>query len=237
MAFGGVNVGPTERWLSALGGAALGAYGLSRGTWGGLGLAALGGALVWRGATGHCSLYGALGISTAERHGPATAIPAGEGVKVEESVTIQKPAAELYRFWRDLNNLGRFMEHLETVRAEGNRSHWVACGPLGYRAEWDAEIITDRPNELIGWRSLPGSAVDTAGSVHFSELPGRGTEVRVILKYDPPAGRLGAAVARLFGQSPQAQIREDLRRLKQYMETGEIPTTAGQPRGTSSPRR
>jgi uncharacterized membrane protein len=129
------------------------------------------------------------------------------------------------------------MQHLEGVRAEGSRSHWVACGPLGHRVEWDAEIITDSVNELIGWRSLPGSEVDTAGSVHFRELPeGRGTEVRVSLKYDPPAGKLGAAVARLFGASPQSQVREDLRRFKQFMETGEIPTTAGQPRGTCGGR-
>jgi uncharacterized membrane protein len=219
--------------MSALGGTALTTYGLSRGTLGGLALAAAGGALLWRGLSGHSTFYSALGISTAEPRGRATSIPAGHGVKIEESITIQKPRAELYRFWRDFANLGRFMGHLEHVRVDGNRSHWVACGPLGYRAEWDAEVITDKPNELIGWRSLPGSGVDTAGSVHFRELPGgRGTEVRVSLKYDPPAGKLGAAVARLFGASPQAQIREDLRRLQQFLETGEVPTTAGQPRGT-----
>jgi uncharacterized membrane protein len=134
----------------------------------------------------------------------------------------------LYRFWRDFENLGRFMHHLQGVRVEGNRSHWIACGPLGTRFEWDAEIITERPNELIGWRSLPGSAIDTAGSVHFRELPGEGgTEVRVVLKYDPPAGKAGAAVARLFGQSPQGQIREDLKRLKAFMETGNIPISGG----------
>jgi uncharacterized membrane protein len=153
-------------------------------------------------------------------------------VRVEESVIIQKPAAELYHFWRDLSNLGRFMSHIESVRVEGNRSHWVVSGPLGYRAEWDAQIITDSANELIGWRSLPGAEVDTAGSVHFRELPaGRGTEVRVALKYDPPAGKVGAALARLLGASPQSQIREDLRRFKEAMETGEIATSAGQPRG------
>jgi uncharacterized membrane protein len=232
-----VNLGDFERWLSVLGGSALGLYGLTRGSLTGLGLAALGGALVYRGATGRSSLYEALGVSTAEPRGASTVIPAGHGVKVEESVTIQKPAAELYRFWRDLSHLGQFMEHLESVHVEGSRSHWVACGPLGYRVEWDAEIITDSANAVIGWRSLPGSEVDTAGSVHFRELPdGRGTEVRVSLKYDPPAGTIGAAVARLFGASPQAQVREDLRRFKQFMETGEIATVAGQPRGTCGGR-
>jgi uncharacterized membrane protein len=228
-----INVGDGERWLSMFGGSVLGLYGLSRRSLGGLALAAAGGALVWRGIRGHCNVYQTLGISTAAEHGPATSVPAGHGVKIEESITINKPASELFRFWRDFENLGRFMEHLESVRVEGNRSHWIACGPLGTHFEWDAEIITERPNELIGWRSLPGSEIDAAGSVHFRELPGdRGTEVRVVLKYDPPAGKAGAAVARLFGQSPQAQIREDLRRLKQYMETGEIPTIAGQPQGT-----
>jgi uncharacterized membrane protein len=225
-----VNVGDLERWLSVLGGGALGLFGLSRGSLGGLALAAAGGGLVWRGFTGHCACYQALGISTAEKHGPATSVPAGHGVKVEESITINKPAAELYRFWRDFENLGRFMEHIESVRVEGNCSHWIACGPLGTRFEWDAEIITERPNELIGWRSLPGSEIDTAGSVHFRQLPGdRGTEVRVVLKYDPPVGKAGAAVAHLFGQSPQGQIRDDLQCLKRFMETGEIPTRGGQP--------
>jgi uncharacterized membrane protein len=222
-----------ERWLSVLGGTALGLFGLSRRSLGGLALGALGGSLVYRGLSGHCACYQALGISTAEEHGPATSVPAGHGVKVEESITVNKPAAELFRFWRNFENLGRFMDHLESVRVEGHRSHWVACGPLGTRVEWDAEIINERPNEVIAWRSLPGSEIDTAGSVHFRPLPGdRGTEVRVSLKYDPPAGKVGAAVARLFGQSPQSRVREDLRRFKQFMETGEVATTAGQPRGT-----
>jgi uncharacterized membrane protein len=100
------------------------------------------------------------------------------------------------------------------------------------KVEWDAEIVTDKPNEVIAWRSLDGSDVDTAGSVHFRELPGgRGTEVRVELKYDPPAGKLGTAVAKLFGLSPEAQIRADLRRFKQILEAGEVPSTAGQPHG------
>src|SRR5262249_46834300 len=152
---------------------------------------------------------------------------------VEQAVTINRPAADLYRFWRSFENLGRFMAHLESVKDLGNgRSHWVARGPLGTRVEWDAEVYTERPNELIGWRSLPGSGVDAAGRVHFAPARGaRGTEVRVSLKSAPPAGKLGAAVAGLFGEAPGSQVREDLRRFKQLMEAGEIPTTAGQPRG------
>jgi uncharacterized membrane protein len=231
-----LNVGDTERWLSLAGGGLLALYGLSRGSLGGLGLAALGGALLYRGVTGHCGVYEALGINTAERHGARTSIPAGHGVKVEESVTILRPPEELYRFWRNFENLPRFMQHLESVRCTGDgRSHWVAKGPMGCRVEWDAEVITERENELIGWRSLEGSKVDTAGSVHFQRAAGgRGTEVKVVLKYDPPAGKLGAAVAWVLGEAPGQQVREDLRRFKQLVETGTVPTIEGQPRGRCS---
>jgi len=219
--------------LSAVGGGVLALLGLSRRSLGGLALAAVGGSLVYRGVTGHCSMYQALGVNTADQPGPATSVRAGHGVKVEQAMTINKPAADLYRFWRTFENLGRFMSHLESVTTQGgNRSHWVARGPMGARVEWDAEVHNERENELIAWRSLDGSEVDTAGSVHFRQLPNdRGTEVRVVLKYDPPAGKLGAAVAWLFGQSAEQQVREDLRRFKQVMEAGEVPTTAGQPRG------
>jgi uncharacterized membrane protein len=174
-----------------------------------------------------------LGVSTAEPRGRATTIPAGHGVKVEKGVTINRSQEDLFRLWRNFENLPRIMSHLESVRmTQPNRWHWVATGPLGTRFAWDAELYQERPNELIAWRSLPGSEVDTTGSVHF--LPaagGRGTEVKVVLKYDPPAGKLGAAVAGLFGQSPGENIKDDLRRFKALMETGEVPTTEGQPRG------
>jgi uncharacterized membrane protein len=227
-----INVGDVERWASLLGGGALLAYGLSRASPGGLALALLGGALAYRGVTGHCSVYGTLGISTAERHGPQAAIPAGHGVKVEKSIIIQRPPEELYRFWRNFENLPRVMDHLAEVHvSDPHRSHWVAKGPLGTRAEWDAEVITDKENELIGWRSLEGSGVDTAGSVHFQRAPwDRGTEVKVVLKYNPTAGKAGAALAKLLGQDPERYIEEDLRRFKQLMEAGTVPTTQGQPR-------
>ncbi len=227
------NVGETERWASLLGGGVLALYGLTRGSLVGLGLAALGGSLLYRGATGHSPLYSALGVNTAEPRPDQTSIRAGRGVKLESSLTINRSPEELYRFWRNLENLPRFMHNLESVRsAGGNRSHWVARGPIGSRVEWDAEILTDRPNETIGWRSLPGSLVATAGSVHFTPAPGdRGTEVKVSLKYDPPGGKVGAAVAFLLGKSPEVEVREDLRRFKRLIETGEVPTTAGQPSG------
>jgi uncharacterized membrane protein len=144
---------------------------------------------------------------------------------VSRAVTINRSAEDLFKFWRNFENLPRFMTGLVSVRAEGKRSHWVARGPLGTHAEWDAEIITEESNRLIGWRSLEGSEVATAGSVHFNPAPGgRGTEVRVEMKYEPPAGKVGALIAKLFGEDPARQIQEDLRRFKQLMETGEIPT-------------
>ena len=217
-----VNVSDTERWLSLLGGGVLGIFGLTRGTLPGFGLAALGGALIYRGLTGRCPVYGSLGLDTAD-HGQAASIPAGQGVKVTRAVTINRSPEDLFRFWRNFENLPRFMTGLVSVKTMGKRSHWVARGPLGKQVEWDAEIITEEPNRLIAWRSLEGSEVATAGSVHFTPAPGgRGTEVRVEMKYDPPAGKVGALIAKLFGEDPARQIQEDLRRFKQLMETGEI---------------
>jgi uncharacterized membrane protein len=199
---------------------------MTRGTLGGMAMALLGGAFVYRGITGHCSCYQALGVSTAdEKHGPATSVPAGAGVKLEKAITVNRSPSELFRFWRNFENLPHFMHHLESVTVRDNRrSHWVAKGPLGVRVEWDAEIHNEKPNTLIAWRSLENSDVDTAGSVHFAPTLG-GTEVRVILKYNPPAGKLGAAVARLFGEAPEQQIEEDLRRFKDMMESRQTAMT------------
>src|SRR5581483_8390332 len=149
-------------------------------------------------------------------------VAAGHGYKIEGAVTVNKPAGDLYRFWRQLDNLPRFMDHLKEVRMLGNgRSHWVAEGPMGTSVEWDAEVVNERFGELIAWQSLPGSDVNTAGSVHFTPAPGnRGTEVRVELKYDPPAGKLGAWFASLFGEAPGQQVRADLQRFKEMMESG-----------------
>jgi len=223
----GTNVGEVERWLSVVGGGLLALDALRRRSLLSLFEGGAAASLLWRGLTGHCQLYAALGVNTA-CHNPAASVSAGRGVKVVKAVTINRPAEELYRFWRNFENLPRFMSHLESVKLEGQRSHWVARGPAGLSASWDAEIINEQPNTLIAWRSLEGSQVSTAGSVHFSPAAaGRGTEVRVTLKYDPPAGKLGAAVARLFGEEPGQQIDEDLHRFKQLMEAGEVPTNRG----------
>jgi uncharacterized membrane protein len=157
-------------------------------------------------------------------------------IRVAQAVTINRSPEELYRFWRDLQNLPRFMKHLKSVRDMGNRrSHWVAKAPAGRTVEWDAEITDDRPNELITWRSLEGSDVDNVGSVRFERAPGgRGSVVRVEMRYRPPAGALGAAVAKLLGENPEWLVKDNLRRFKQVMETGEIITTEGQPAGRAS---
>jgi uncharacterized membrane protein len=158
----------------------------------------------------------------------------GAGViRMAQSVTINRSPEEIYRFWRDLQNLPRFMKHLESVRATGDkRSHWAAKAPAGRTVEWDAEITEDRPNELIAWRSLEGADVDSVGHVRFERAPGgRGTIVKVEMQYSPPAGRVGATVAKLLGVGPEWRIKDDLRRFKQLMEVGEIITTEGQPAG------
>jgi uncharacterized membrane protein len=213
-----MNVADVERIASMFGGGALALFGLSQRSLPGIGLALLGTALLQRGYSGQCQLYRALNFSTAQPRGPATSVPAGEGVKLQKTVTVNRSPGEIYRFWRFFTNLPRFMSHLESVTSQGNRSHWVAKGPMGMRFEWDAEVINDRPNELIAWRSLPGSTVDTAGSVHFLPTFGGGTEVQVTLKYNPPGGKIGASLAGLFGQAPEQQIEDDLHRFKQLME-------------------
>jgi uncharacterized membrane protein len=160
-----------------------------------------------------------------ELYGDAdTAVTEGGPGHVARSVTIRQPIETVYGFWRNFENLPRFMAHLESVRVTGDRqSHWAAKGPAGSTVEWDAETIEDRPNELIAWRSLPGASVPNSGQVRFQPAAGdRGTEVHVELRYDPPAGKLGALVAKLFGEEPGQQVAGDLRRLKQVLETGEV---------------
>ena len=236
-----VNVGDVERWASAIGGGALALYGITRGSLGGIALALVGAALVQRGYSGHCNLYEAIGYSSAGdtslRNSENVSVPAERGIKVEKSVTIKRSPEELYRFWRNFENLPRFMNHLEAVHVTSpGRSHWVAKGPAGKSVEWDAEIYNEKEGELIAWRTLEGSEVASAGSVRFEPTAG-GTLVRVTLKYDPPGGRLGAFVARLFGENPERQIDEDLNRFKQLMETGEAASgTQSSGRGASAGR-
>jgi uncharacterized membrane protein len=225
MTEGGVshrNIAEMERWLSLFGGGALALYGLTRGNLRGGLLALIGATLVQRGVTGHCPIYSAIGINTADQPGSPAKIPATAGIKISRNIIILKPISELYHFWRDFENLPRIMRHLESVVVTSpTRSHWVGRGPLGMRFEWDAEIITEKENEVISWHSLEASEVTTSGSVHF--LPGpvpQATQLAIVLKYNPPAGKVGAAIAGLLGEAPDRQIDEDLRTFKWVMEYG-----------------
>jgi len=156
-------------------------------------------------------------------------------VRTKKTVTVNRSPEELFRVWHNFEDLPKFMNHLISVSKVGeNRWHWVAKGPAGTTVEWDAEIVYEKPNELIAWKSLEGADVDNSGSVRFEAAPGgRGTVVRVELEYEPPAGRLGAGVAKMFGQAPEKQVAVDLYRFKQLLETGEIARTEGQPAGRS----
>jgi uncharacterized membrane protein len=173
-------------------------------------------ALIYRGQSGYRRLYDALGIELPQK-------PTGVGnfnVKVESEVVVNRPREEIYRIWRNFENLPVFMDHLLSVHeVDDTKSIWVARAPAGTVVKWDAEIIKDVENELIAWQSLEGSGVDNAGSVHFNEVEG-GTQIKVVLRYDPPAEQLGFWVAKLFNNDAQAQIDNDLQRFKQIMEMG-----------------
>jgi uncharacterized membrane protein len=231
-----VNLTKAERIASAVGGGVLAAAGLTTGGRRGIALALVGGDLIRRAITGHSYLYELLGVRTSPRTNEN--LPYELGIRADKSITIDRPRAELYRFWRELSNLPRFMKHVESVRKlDDERSHWVVKASAGRMVEWDAVIHNEVENEIIAWKSLPGADVENAGSVLFRDAPGgRGTEVRVELQYNPPAGALGAVIASLWGAEPERLIHEDLRRLKQLMEAGEVPTTEGQPAGREAVR-
>lgn len=208
----------SDSWLPFIAGSALVAYGIGQRSRVGTALAILGGGMVF---TGSRRLAGA---KEGESH---------ERFHVEKSVTISRPAEELYRFWRNFEQLPAIMRHLESVRRTGeNTWRWTAKAPAGQTASWDAEVTADLPNRMIGWRSLEGCTVWHDGTVEFLRATGdRGTIVKVSMRYDPPAGALGKAIAKLFREEPSQQVAEDLRRFKQLMETGEVSTTEGQPTG------
>lgn len=161
-------------------------------------------------------------------------------IKVEKTVTINKPAEELYQFWRKFSNLPRFTKHLKEVKVyDEKRSHWISQGLLDRTVEWDVVIVEDRENEVIAWASVQSAQIQSSGLVQFKPAPGnRGTEVKVVREYDPPGGAIGAVlanpivdIAKLFGEDPKHNLTEDLRHFKMLMEAGEIATTEGQPRG------
>jgi uncharacterized membrane protein len=225
----GRNISSLEKWVSIAAGAGLATYGLSRLRSNGWLWAGLGGLLLRRGVTAHCDVYEALGVNTSRTGDTRTALGGSRGVNVLESVTINRPIPELYRFWRNLENLPQFMRHLASVeKVTDSISRWRAIGPARMTVEWEAEVYNEVPDKLIAWRSLDNSQVVSAGSVNFDDAgPGRGTRVTVHLQYSPPGGKLGARIARLFGADAETEIREDLRRFKQLVEAGEVATTSG----------
>jgi uncharacterized membrane protein len=230
---------PAElRWLYGIGGAALIFWGLKRRSWVGVLMSSAGADLLNWSCTGHY-LHETLGVTALTRRGMKALVPHQLGIRVDRSVAIYRPIDEVYQFFRNFKNLPRFLSHVNDIRElDEKHSHWFVKGPGGVELEWDAETIHDQPNEFISWRSIGCADVESAGSVRFELAPGeRGTFVRVSLNYLPPAGALGAAIARLFGEEPETQIKEDLRRLKQILEAGEIATTQGQPAGTQHRRR
>jgi uncharacterized membrane protein len=233
-------VSKTERLVSGLAGAALIALGLRKRRLRPI-LFPVATGLIARALTGRGPTQRLLGVLSRRegqegRGSPVASVSRGQGTKVEESVTINRPVVEVYRFWRNFENLPRFMDHLEAVTVvDDTHSHWVAKGPAGTRVEWDAVIHHEFDDELIAWRSLPGSEINNAGSVHFTPTTdGMGTEVRVVLSYEPPAGKLGVAFAKLLGEEPSKQVADDLRRLKQVLDTGDVGTASRSRRPSST---
>jgi uncharacterized membrane protein len=216
------SLADAENWLALGAGAVFLFVGVSRRTAFGTCLAASSAPLLYRGITGR---WPHVLNEYLQPDSTKTALGGERGVHVRESIRLEVPVADVYRFWRRLENLPRFMTHLNRVtETSGDTSHWVAAGPAGLTVEWDAEVINEKENQLLAWRSLPGSDVVTAGSVTFDTArAGRSTQVSVHLQYAPPAGKAGAFVASLFGREPSQSVREDLRHFKQLLEAGEIP--------------
>jgi uncharacterized membrane protein len=229
-----VNMARNERLIFATGGMLMLTAGLVRRDWIGAGMGAVGVDMMLRGVTGRSIIYPMLGENRAvHNQSAAISVPHEQGIRVTQNITIGRPLDELYAFWRDFTNLPHFMKHLESVTINSpTHSHWKVTGPAGVTIEWDAEIINEENNKVIGWRSLKNPYVDHAGSVRFREAPGqRGTEINVTMEYIPLGGTAGRLLASLFGDAPSQQIYEDLHRLKQHLEVGEVATIAGQPSG------
>jgi uncharacterized membrane protein len=221
------NVGQLERIASsALGIALLAVAPWRRGTTG-LVSALAGGALVYRGWTGNCPVYRALGKSTNEPSAVSDpGVAAQQGVRFEHEIVVRQPALIVYDFWRELRNLPQIIDHLESVIEDGDRSLWSARGPLGQLFQWQAEIIQDDPGRILAWQSVSNSDLSTAGSLRLEPLPlQQGTAVRLNLKYDPPGGQAGDAVARWLGTDVEQELRNALERMKLLLETSERATT------------
>ncbi|ACK69794.1 cyclase/dehydrase [Gloeothece citriformis PCC 7424] len=217
----------TERWASIIGGSALVLLGLPQRSLRGALMALAGGGLVYQAINKNSTLQQAQ--ETIEN-----TLGVGQTIRVEKTVTINKSAEDLYKFWRNFENLPRFMKHLQSVTVyDEQRSHWVTKAPLENTVEWDAQIIKDEPNQLIAWASVGDAQIDHSGFVRFRPATGdRGTEVKIVIEYNPPGGIIGQTITKLFGEAPEQQIGDELNRFKQLMEAGEIATTEGQPKGS-----
>lgn len=235
LAGGEANVGTVERWASMFGGGFLAGAGLRRGGVGGAVMGVAGAILLHRGATGHCSVYAAMGVNTASPGAAprtaSTARRAGGGVRLEASVTVNRMAQELYGYWRDFTRAPSYMDRILSVRAQDPwRSVWTAEGPRGATVEWTSEVTDDEPGRRIAWRSLPGSDLPHRGSVEF--IPGRPGETTVhhTLELDAPGGLVGEAIARLMHDWTEEMLHADLRRFKTLMEAGTaVDSPAGAP--------
>lgn len=221
-----VNVGKSERVLSAAGGALLSVLAMRRPAPSSLALLFSGAYLIYRGVSGNCYINSFLSRDTSSK--------LGTSVDILKTVTIHKPVEEIYAFWRQLENLPRFMKHLVQVQQlSDKKSHWEANLPLGNtNIKWDAIIVEEEPNQKISWRSVPGASIDNSGEVRFRKAPGnKGTEVQIALTYRPPLGEIGEGISKLLNQVFAQMIKEDIRRFKQLMETGEVATSNAQPTG------
>lgn len=210
------NVGTVERWLSLGAGAGAVAAALRRRRAGGAALGAVGAYLLFRGASGHCPGYARLRLSTARAN--ERGLFGTSEVRVHSKIVLEQPQETVYRYWRQLDQLPRFMSHVESVRTDGNRSRWVARAPLGRRLRWESEITQDSPNERLAWRSLAGSDVDHRGELRFRpSAEGTGTELDVELFYRLPGGRLG----RWLGGISERWVRRDIEDFKRVIERQE----------------
>jgi uncharacterized membrane protein len=225
---GPANLNETERWVSGIGGGALVVAGLRRGGIVGALSALAGGALLSRGLSGRCAVKARLAKTPHERR-----VAAERGWNTASAslqrVVVQRPIDQVYAFCREFRNLPQFMQHLLRVEVVDSRhSHWVIEAPLGKTLEWDTVVTEDVPNTRIAWESTPESPVRHTGSLTFSDVVGLGTEVQAVIAYEPPAGELGRVVAKLWGDSPGAQARDDLLRLKVFLEAGQDNLSASE---------
>lgn len=231
---GDVNMDRNERMASVLGGAGLALLGVRQKGVAGALLGAAGAALIARGASGHCPVYGAAGIDTSERQrtrrGRPAEADADAGVSVHASITVSRPPEQAYAVWRDFTNAPKYMDRIAQVEIlDETRSRWTATGPMGRSWTWESQVVEDSPGELIAWESLPGSELPNRGWVQF--LPagndGRHAEIRYFVEFDPPGGVIGEAIAHAFHDAPREMIRGDLRRFRSLLETAHPAPSAG----------